>query len=326
MDFVIQPDDCKYELSFFLAEEEYLARYYPERDFFFTWQVAPTVIIGRNQLLFKEVDLDFCNENSIDIIRRKSGGGAVYADWNNIMFSYICTSENVTGTFSFYTSMIANALKELGLEAENNTRNDILISGRKVSGNSYYHNRGRSIVHGTMLYDYDPDMMSHALRPAAEKLRSHGVESVRSRVTTIREHLPQMKLGDFNAFMVKKLTGNGNDLVLSRRDIEAIKEIEQEYKDSAWLNGKNPKGSLNYSKRFDGVGEISVNLTVDGGIISEICLSGDYFENGDASAIISSSLKGINYDRSSVRASISNLKIPKLIPELSSEDFLDLFF
>ncbi len=170
MDLVVHPEKILKDLSFFLAQEEYLAHAFPGRDLFFAWQVDPTVIIGRNQLLEKEVNVDFCRCNNIDIVRRKSGGGAVLADRNNIMFSYITTSDNVPVTFSKYTSMISSALRSLGLDAHDNSRNDILIGDRKVSGNSFYHLNGRSIVHGTMLYDFDAEMMSKALMLSADKL------------------------------------------------------------------------------------------------------------------------------------------------------------
>ena len=122
------------------------------RDFFFAWQVKPSVIVGRNQLLQKEINLEFCREHGVDVVRRKSGGGAVVADMNNVMLSYITSSDDVRSTFSEYTSMVAAALRALGLDASDNSRNDILIGTRKVSGNAYYHIPGRSIVHGTMLF------------------------------------------------------------------------------------------------------------------------------------------------------------------------------
>lgn len=202
MDLVVINDPRPRRLAFYLAEEEYLAKAYPDRDFFFAWQVNPSVIVSRNQLLEKEIDTDFCRRNGVDIIRRKSGGGAVVADMNNIMFSYVTSSDDVRTTFGEYTSMVAGALRQLGLDASDNSRNDILIGSRKVSGNAYYHLPGRSIVHGTMLYDCDPALMAGTLRPSQTKLASHGVNSTRSRVTTIREHLPGLSISDFLSHML----------------------------------------------------------------------------------------------------------------------------
>ena len=149
-------------LPFHLAMEEHLARNYPDGEYFFMWQVEPTVIFGRCQNPFAEVNLDFCRREGIQTYRRKSGGGCIYADMNNIMFSHVTTSGEVTTTFSRYCRMVADTLRLLGLGAATTGRNDVVIGDRKVSGNAFYHLHGRSIVHGTMLYDADPARMSQA--------------------------------------------------------------------------------------------------------------------------------------------------------------------
>ena len=262
MDLVLPYDDTVKPLPFYLAEEEWLARRFPHRDFFFIWQVEPTVIIGRNQLLDSEVNVRYCRENGIRLVRRKSGGGAVLADMNNIMFSYITSSSDVATTFSGYTSMVARSLRLLGLDASDNSRNDVLIGDRKVSGNSYYHMPGRSIVHGTMLYDFDEEMMSNALTPPSLKLRSHGVTSVRSRVTTIREQLPDLSLAEFKKHILATIPDGTDTLTLSTEDVKEIEAIEREYYRPEWLAGKNPKGSLCATSRIDGVGTVTGNLMV----------------------------------------------------------------
>ena len=229
MELVLPYDDAVRPLPFYLAQEEWLAAKFPDRDFFFIWQVHPTVIIGRNQLLDKEVNTAYCRDKGIKIVRRRSGGGAVFADMNNIMFSYITSSSSVTTTFSAYTSMVARSLRQLGLDATDNSRNDILIGDRKVSGNSYYHMPGRSIVHGTMLYDYDADMMMHALTPPAVKLQSHGVASIRSRVTTIREHIPSMSQAEFKTHVLATIPDGDEPILFTADDVREIEEIERRY-------------------------------------------------------------------------------------------------
>ena len=174
-------------LPFYLAMEEYAARIIGEDDIFFMWQVEPTVIFGRNQLIDSEVNVDYCREHGIAFYRRRSGGGCVYADRDNIMFSYITRSDEVQTTFSAYTTAVAAMLRGLGLNATASNRNDVLIEGRKVSGNAFYHIPGRSIVHGTMLFDTDMEHMLHAITPSRDKLTSKGVQSVRSRITTLSE-------------------------------------------------------------------------------------------------------------------------------------------
>ena len=184
MKYLSLPDNATRILPFYLAMEEYAARIIGEEDIFFMWQVEPTVIFGRNQLLGSEVNVEYCREHGIAFYRRRSGGGCVYADMDNIMFSYITRSDEVQTTFSAYTNAVAEMLRGLGLNATASERNDVLIDGRKVSGNAFYHIPGRSIVHGTMLFDTNMEHMLHAITPSREKLTSKGVQSVRSHITT----------------------------------------------------------------------------------------------------------------------------------------------
>ena len=155
MTYVDLPDLSQHRLPFYLAMEEFVARELDEDDCLFLWQVEPTVIFGRNQLIESEVNLDYCREHGIQTYRRKSGGGCVYADMGNIMLSYITRDERVNFTFNRYINLLALVLCRLGIDAKVTGRNDILIDGRKVSGNAFYHIPGRSIVHGTMLFDVD---------------------------------------------------------------------------------------------------------------------------------------------------------------------------
>lgn len=326
MDLVILNESRPRRLTFYLAEEEYLARNFTDRDFFFAWQVEPSVIIGRNQLLEREINVEFCRENGVNIIRRKSGGGAVVADMNNIMFSYVTSSDDVCSTFESYTSMIARALQQLGLDASNNSRNDILIGSRKVSGNAYYHLPGRSIVHGTMLYDYDPVLMANTLRPSKSKLSSHGVQSARSRVTTIREHQPSLSIEDFLSHIIKTVSNGEKPMVLTADDIKAIEEIEQDYYAPGWFEGKNPKGTVNHSERLDGIGEIGVSIGLDKGCISTVELTGDFLENADTQTALSKTLKGVAYERKAVADALSEINLTAMIPGLTSEQFLNLIF
>ena len=166
MQKIILPEQTPQRLPYYLAAEEWIARHMPSGEYFFAWQVAPTVICGRNQDVPAEVDIDFCRREGIQLYRRKSGGGAVFADRNNIMFSYIAPASAVQTAFHDYTSRVASALRLLGLDAEASGRNDITVEGRKVAGNAYWQCAGRSIVHGTMLYDTDTRLMAGALTPS----------------------------------------------------------------------------------------------------------------------------------------------------------------
>ena len=191
MKHVILPDDVRRSLAFYLAMEEFVAREI-EGEAFFVWRVEPTVIFGRNQVLENEVNLEYCREHGVDIVRRKSGGGCVYSDLGNIMVSYISRRGDVSEVFDRYMTALTEALRALGVPAEKSGRNDILVEGRKVSGNAFHQLPDRSIVHGTLLYSTDLEALTEAIRPPVEKLQRHGVESVRQRVVNISELVEAM--------------------------------------------------------------------------------------------------------------------------------------
>ena len=247
-------------LPFYLAMEEYAARIMGQDDIFFMWQVRPTVIFGRNQLIDNEVNLDYCREHGIEYYRRKSGGGCVFADMNNIMFSYITRSDNVELTYSRYTHAVVAMLRQLGLDASDNGRNDILISGQKVSGNAFYHLPGRSIVHGTMLYDTDMTHITHAITPSKSKLESKGVKSVASRITTVRQH-SDIGLEDFKAHVRRTLCDG--EIELDEHDIVEIEQIMQTYLAPEFILGNNPRCNLVKQGRIEGVGELQVSLELN---------------------------------------------------------------
>lgn len=185
---IILSDKKERSLAFYLAMEEFVARTI-EDEAFFVWRVAPTVIIGRNQDLEAEVNLDYCRKHGVKVVRRKSGGGCVYSDMGNIMISFISRRGEVQEVFDRYLSSLTACLRSLGLKAEKSGRNDILVDGRKVSGNAFHQLPDRSIVHGTLLYDTDFDALETAIRPPVEKLERHGVASVRQRVENLKEYL-----------------------------------------------------------------------------------------------------------------------------------------
>ena len=184
---ILLPDNKERSLAFYLAMEEYVAKEM-EGESFFVWRVEPTVIIGRNQVLENEVNMPYCIEHGVQLVRRRSGGGCVYSDKGNIMISYVSERGDVAAVFDRYMSALAALLCDLGLPAVKSARNDILVDGRKVSGNAFQQLPGKSIVHGTMLYSTDLEALTEAIRPPVEKLQRHGVESVRQRVVNLEEY------------------------------------------------------------------------------------------------------------------------------------------
>jgi lipoyltransferase/lipoate-protein ligase len=229
---VIIPSGPQRSLAFYLAMEEYMAREFSD-DVFFTWRVPPTVIIGRNQVLENEVNLPFCRSKGIKVFRRRSGGGCVYADYGNIMLSYVSGRTDAPVLFDRYLSELASALSSLGLPAEKSGRNDILIEGRKVSGNAFQQLPSRSIVHGTLLYSADHEMMAEAIRPPLEKLGRHGVESVRQRVMNIADYISgtsDPRTSDVESLenYMRKWFCEG-EVLLTEEQLAGIERIEKEY-------------------------------------------------------------------------------------------------
>lgn len=226
MKYIALPTNENRQLSFYLAMEEYVARHMQEPDCFFMWQVAPTVIFGRNQVVENEVNLEYCREHDIRVVRRKSGGGCVYADMDNLMLSMVTDGDNVGFTFNRFVTMIQLALHKIGVTATSTAHNDIMIGDRKVCGTAFYQLPGRSIVHSTMLYDTNMQHMLNAITPSAEKLEKKGIQSVRQRITLLKDHTP-LSLDEIKQKIRDTLCDG--DLVLTEEQVAGIEEIEQTY-------------------------------------------------------------------------------------------------
>ncbi|QWC00557.1 lipoate--protein ligase [Mycoplasmatota bacterium] len=322
MKYVNYPFKETKRLSFYLATEEYLARNYPKDEYFFMWQVNPTVIIGRNQLIDNEVNVEYAKENNIELYRRKSGGGCVYADFSNIMFSFITPNFNKDFVFKTYLSRIVNILKDLGLNAYFSGRNDILIDEHKVSGNAFYQLNSRSIVHGTMLYNTDLEEMIKAITPDNEKLVSRGIDSVRKRVTNIKDHL-DITIEDFKAFIKKNIADE--DITLTNDDIKQIEAIEaSSYLLDQFIYGKNPNYTM-IKKGKVKAGLFEISLELKNNVIKKMNILGDYFIIKDEDELVKT-LINQNYDRLSIEKVLKDINVSDYIYDLTNEDFLDILF
>lgn len=231
---ILLPPGPVRRLSFFLAMEEYVASAFGSG--FFVWSVDPTVIIGRNQDLSSELDLGFCRERGIDIVRRRSGGGCVYADRGNIMVSFILHKGKVEELFPEMLEGLAAFLRSLGLEAVRTERNDITVGGRKVSGSAFFAHPDASIVHSTLLLDVDVDVMVRAITPPASKLERHGVKSVRSRVANLVEF--GIKPDTEAVSRALRSWFCDSELMLTEADVKKIEDIEKTYRESDFILGK----------------------------------------------------------------------------------------
>lgn len=310
-------------LSFYLAMEEYVARHLNHGDdCFFMWQVNPSVIFGRNQLIEKEVNIEYCKNHHIEMYRRKSGGGCVYADMSNVMFSYITRDENVNFTFNRYINLLVLVLFKMGIDAKANGRNDILIDGKKVSGNAFYHIPGHSIVHGTMLYDTNMENMVGSISPNNEKLISKGVESVRQRIALLKDYT-NLTLDEFKAFTVQHLCNE--TLPLTEQDIMEIENLEKEYLTHEFIYGHNPRYSIIKKHRLEGVGEFEIRIELKNQIIKQINMMGDYFLVGDIDNRLLLPLRNVPYTKESVEKALPN-RVDDIILNLDKNDLIEMIF
>ena len=321
MKYIALPPIGVQRLSFYLAMEEYVARHLQEEgDCFFMWQVEPSVIFGRNQLIENEVNMDYCRAHHIQTYRRKSGGGCVYADMSNIMFSYITHDENVNFTFNRYINMVVLVLQQLGVNASTSGRNDVMIGNRKVSGNAFYHIPGRSIVHGTMLYDANMQNMVGAITPTGKKLLSKGISSVRQRIALLKDYIPQ-SLEEFKTFVRQRLCQD--ERLLDLHDVESIREIEKEYLSDEFIYGNNPRYSIVRRQHINNVGEIEVRMEIKNNIIKAANIMGDYFVVGDTDRGILLPLRGCELTHSALTQALPE-RMDHYIMNLQKENFIQL--
>ena len=327
MKFIALPEEKTRRLSFYLAMEEYVAYHIDEQDCFFMWQVEPSVIFGRNQLIENEVNIPFCRERGIKTYRRKSGGGCVYADMSNIMFSYITKDEAVGFTFNRYINMVVLVLRKMGVDAKASGRNDVMISDRKVSGNAFYHvskrgqmGSGRSIVHGTMLYDTNMENMVGAITPSDEKLVSKGVESVRQRIALLKDYTT-MGIEEFKQFVRDNLCEG--EITLTEDDVRGIEEIEKEYLTDEFIYGNNPKYTITRKGRINNVGDFELRMELKNGEIRSVVMLGDYFIVGDVDAMILKPLKGTMLEAEALRKALPD-NLDEAILNLRKQEFVEL--
>lgn len=233
MKYISLPTQEVRRLSFYLAMEEYVARRLDEQYAFFMWQVEPSVIFGRNQVAENEVNVAYCREHGIKIYRRKSGGGCVYADMDNVMLSFVSDGEQVGFTFHVFVQMILRVLRELGIEASGTSHNDIMIGGRKVCGTAFYQLPRRSIVHSTLLYDTNMEHMLNAITPSAEKLQKRGIQSVRQRITLLKDHT-SLSLEEVKSLIRETLCKG--ERMLTPAEVAEIEELEQDYLRKDFIN------------------------------------------------------------------------------------------
>ncbi|MFK4005454.1 lipoate--protein ligase [Bacillus safensis] len=314
-----------------LAIEEYCLKYLdPEETYLLFYINQPSIIIGKNQNTIEEINTKYVEDNGIKVVRRLSGGGAVYHDKGNLNFSFITKDDGDSfHNFKKFTEPVIKALEKLGVKAELSGRNDIMADGRKISGNAQFATRGRIFSHGTLLFDSEIEHVVSALNVKKEKIESKGIKSIRSRVANISELMDQkMTTEEFRKILLSYIfdtNGNVPQYRLTEKDWEKIHEISRDrYQKWEWNYGRSPKFNLQHSKRFS-AGSIDLRLEVKKGVIQDCKIFGDFFGVGDI-ADIEKRLIGQQYDRKTISDVLEDMDMRHYFGNVSKEDFLDLIY
>ncbi|WP_338470764.1 lipoate--protein ligase [Niallia sp. XMNu-256] len=316
-----------------LAIEEYILTHLDINESYLLFYInAPSIIIGRNQNTIEEINTEYVEKSNVIVVRRMSGGGAVYHDLGNLNYSFITKDEgnSLQDNFKKFTKPVIDALQRLGANAQLMGRNDIEIDGKKVSGTAQFATGGRMYTHGTLMLQSDLDNVGKALRPKKEKIESKGVKSVRARVGNISDFINEpMTIEEFRQFILKSVFeqegGEIKEYVLTDKDWEKIHELSKnKYQTWEWNYGKSPKFDMQHSHRFP-VGTIDVRLDVAKGVIKDIKIYGDFFGWGEV-ADIEEKLKGVRYERTALEEALQDIDIPHYFGNIEKDEFIGLIY
>lgn len=296
----------------------------------------PCVIVGRNQNVRSEVDLNYAKEQGITITRRLSGGGAVYDDLGNLSFSFVVTADNQSfGDFKLFTKPILKALHHLGATgAEVSGRNDLLIDGKKFSGNAMYTKNKKMYAHGTLMFDVNIEEANRVLTVSKKKMAAKGTKSVRSRVTNLKPYLSaayqsltteefrdQLLLYLFNGQTLAEIAPNEYHLTLE--DEAAIDQlVEDIYANEDWLFGEEPMFTIQREERFQG-GTLETKISVEKGKIEALTIYGDYFGKSDTDTFEQLFI-GCSYNQKSIQQVLKNCSIEDYFINISKGDLVRL--
>jgi len=314
-----------------LAIEEYALKNLDINETYLLFYInAPSIIIGKNQNTIEEINTEYVEKNNIKVVRRLSGGGAVYHDLGNLNFSFITKDDGESfHNFKKFTEPVIRALKKLGVNAELSGRNDIVVEGRKISGNAQFSTRGRMFSHGTLLLNSEIENVVSALKVKKEKIESKGIKSIRSRVANISEFLDRdITMDEFKNLLLQYIFEDEKEIPvyeLTDKDWEEIHQLSAErYKNWDWNYGKSPKFNLQHSHRFP-IGSIDVRLEVNKGMIENCKIYGDFFGVGDVNDI-EERLIGIKYEKSEIEKALEGINIQYYFGNITLEDFVQLVY
>ena len=327
---MIQIDNFSTDPAYNLALEEFLHLHrQPLCDVFLLWQNEPTVVIGRHQNTFDEIHRDYVEAAGVHVMRRNSGGGAVYHDLGNLNFSFLVDDCENGFHFERFTQPVIRTLEQLGVTAENSGRNDIAIAGLKISGNAQFRCNGRLLHHGTILFDANLENLAKALNVAPEKYVSRAVASIRSRVTNVCEHLAaHIPISEFREQLAKNVMaeyGIKPDS-LSDREQEAVCRLRDEkYRCWEWNYGTSPPFWTHTGVQKFPWGTLDVRLEVRNGEIASCVFYGDFFSPDDPQTL-AGRLIGLRFDRRTLENTLPESEIRRVFPDLMKMQLLDMIF
>jgi lipoate-protein ligase A len=316
-----------------LAIEEYILQNFGEKDTYLLFYInEPSIIIGRNQNTIEEINTEYVDKNNIKVVRRLSGGGAVYHDEGNLNFSFITKDDGESfQNFAKFTKPMVEALNKHGVPAEMQGRNDLAVEGRKISGNAMFSTKGRMFSHGTLMLDSEIENVVSALNVRKEKIESKGIKSIRSRVANISEYLDEkITMQEFKELILRYVF-DVEDVAevpryeLTEQDWKNIHKISEErYQQWDWNYGKSPDFNIQESHKFD-AGLVDVRLDVKKGIIENCKIYGDFFGIGEVK-VIEDKLKGVRHNREAIEEALEDVDVPHYLGKISKEDFINLIY
>lgn len=312
-----------------LALEEYVLKNFDiTEEIIFFWRNTPTIVVGKNQNTMEEINMPLVNEKKIKVVRRLSGGGAVYQDLGNLNFTFLVGLDNPANVeIKKFAQPVVIALNKLGAPAELTGRNDITIEGKKISGNAQRLFQNKLLHHGTLLFDVDLDVMTKVLQVGFDKIQSKGIKSVRSRVTNIKSYLKkEMDITEFWESVLKELfQGNEiNQYFLSDSDkTEIDKLVKEKYSTWDWNFGYSPAYTVKNSQRFPG-GKVELLLDVEKGKIKNIQIYGDFLALRDITEI-EQALQGKPYQEDVIQKTLSEFELQYYFGGISLSELVTVF-
>lgn len=310
-----------------MAMEEYIINSMPMDDYLTFYIHDPAIIIGQHQNTIEEINQDYVNEKGIQVQRRLSGGGAVYHDHGNLNFSFIVkgTVENVND-FDVLTRPVVKTLEKMGIKAELSGRNDLLIDGKKFSGNAQFFSKGKLLQHGTILFNSEMSELGKALKVKELKIESKGIKSVRSRVTNIMDYLEDKSftIDQFKELLIKTIGEIYplEEYTLTEEDLKNIQElVDTKFSTWEWNYGKSPKFNVTKTEKFP-FGIVDAKINVLKGVISEIRIFGDFFVRQEI-GVLEKALTGVKYTKEDVLKALESLPVSEFFNNMTNEEFVD---